>query len=254
MDLPKTAIITGASRGIGKTVSMGLAADGYRIALVARSKDKLEAVAGKIRNDIIADRRLDPIVFPADVAHDKQVENLVTEVAEKCKRIDILFNNAGRGTPGTLELDVKEFDNLLSVNLKGPFNFLKYVVPVMKRQKSGHIINLASRNGKVSVAGLGGYAASKYGLVGLAEALYRELSSEGIKVTTLCPGWVNTDMAVEAGNPHHPSDIIQPEDILATIRWLLGLSASVSIMEVLMECSVDVESRKTKHKTIPERR
>lgn len=250
MDLPKTAIITGASRGIGKTVSMGLAADGYRVALVARSKDKLEAVAGKIRNKLISDSRLNPIVCPADVTDHRQVKNLVLGIVEKCKRIDILFNNAGRGTTGTLELDMAEFDNLLSVNLKGPFSLLKHVVPVMKRQKSGYIINLASRNGKVSVAGLGGYAASKYGLVGLAEALYRELSSEGIKVTTLCPGWVNTAMAVEAGNPHHPSEIIQPEDILDTIRWLLGLSASVSIMEVLMECSVDVESRMTKHKAM----
>lgn len=250
MNLPKTAIITGASRGIGKTVSIGLAADGYRVALVARSKDKLEAVAGKIRKDIIIDHRLDPIVCPADVADHKQIKTLVSDIVKKCQRIDILFNNAGRGTTGTLELDVEEFDNLLSVNLKGPFSFLKYVVPVMKRQNSGYIINLASRNGKVSVAGLGAYAASKYGLVGLAEALYRELSSEGIKVTTLCPGWVNTHMAVEAGNPHHPSEIIQPEDILDTIRWLLSLSASVSIMEVLMECSVDVESRKTKHKAM----
>lgn len=250
MNLPKLAIVTGASRGIGKTVSMGLAADGYRVALVARSKDKLDAVADKIKNELIAERRLDPIVYPANVADHRQVKTLVSDIVEKCQRIDILFNNAGQGTTGTLELDIKEFDNLLSVNLKGPFSFLKFVVPVMKRQKSGHIINLASRNGKVSVAGLGGYAASKFGLVGLAEALYRELSSEGIKVTTLCPGWVNTDMAIEAGSPHHPSEIIQPEDILATIRWLLGLSKSVSIMEVLMECSVDVESRKTKHKAM----
>lgn len=123
-------------------------ADGYRVALVSRSKDKLEAVAGEIRNDIIADSRLDPIVCPADVADERQVKNLVLDVADKCNRIDILFNNAGRGTIGTLELDMAEFDNLLSVNLKGPFSFLKHVVPVMKRQKSGYIINLASRNTK----------------------------------------------------------------------------------------------------------
>lgn len=112
-------------------------------------------------------------------------------------------------------------------------------------QGSGYIFNLASRNGKIGVAGLGGYTASKFGLVGLGEVLYRELAAQGIKVTTLCPGWVNTDMASGEGCVHPPEKMIQPEQIAATMRWLLSLGPSVSIMEVLLECTADVERRAT---------
>lgn len=95
------------------------------------------------------------------------------------------------------------------------------------------------------MAGLGGYTASKFGLVGLGEVLYRELAAQGIKVTTLCPGWVNTDMASGEGCVHPPEKMIQPEQIAATMRWLLSLGPSVSIMEVLLECTADVERRAT---------
>jgi NAD(P)-dependent dehydrogenase (short-subunit alcohol dehydrogenase family) len=89
------------------------------------------------------------------------------------------------------------------------------------------------------------YAASKFGLVELSEVVYRELAAEGIKVTTLCPGWVNTEMATRGGCPHPADRIIQPSDIWRNVQWLLRLGSSVSIMEVLLECSVDVERRST---------
>ena len=104
-------------------------------------------------------------------------------------------------------------------------------------------INVASRNGKVAVANLGGYSASKFGLVGLGESAFRDLSAKGISITTLCPGWVNTDMAAGEGASLAPEEMIQPEDVAATVRWLLSLRSPVRVMDVLLECAKDVERR-----------
>jgi NAD(P)-dependent dehydrogenase (short-subunit alcohol dehydrogenase family) len=104
----------------------------------------------------------------------------------------------------------------------------------MKKQQSGYIFNVASRSGKVGFAGNGGYGASKFGLVGLSESLYRELTPQGIKVTALCPAWVNTNMAREAGTPLEADEMIQPEDVFETIRWLLSLSSGACVKEVVI--------------------
>ncbi|MFR4119725.1 MAG: SDR family oxidoreductase [Bilophila wadsworthia] len=157
------------------------------------------------------------------------VGDAVDRLAAEWGRIDVLFNSAGVSIPGTLELGADTLDLLYRTNLRAPFLFMKHVIPIMRRQGSGYIFNLASRNGKIGVAGLGGYTASKFGLVGLGEVLYRELAAQGIKVTTLCPGWVNTDMASGEGCVHPPEKMIQPEQIAATMRWLLSLGPSVSI-------------------------
>ena len=105
----------------------------------------------------------------------------------------------------------------------------------MKAQKSGHIFNVASRAGKVGFSGGGAYSASKFGLVGLSESLYRELNPLGIKVTALCPGWVNTEMAVDAGTPLESEQMIQPDDLFRTIEWLLQLSPAACVKEVILE-------------------
>lgn len=239
------ALVTGASSGIGENLAFGLAEDGYQVVLGARSEGQLKKVAERISSDLLLTSKRRPVYYPVDVADDQQVEQVVRDVENRFRRIDVLLNSAGRGGAGSLDLDVDEFDRLLAVNLRGPFVFMKHVVPIMRKQRSGYIINIASRNGKVGIVGKGGYAASKFGLVGLSEVVYRELAAEGIKVTTICPGWVNTEMATRGGCPHPADEIIQPSDIWRTVRWLLDLGPAVSIMEVLLECSVDVERRST---------
>ena len=114
------------------------------------------------------------------------------------------------------------------------------VVPIMKKQGSGHIFNIASRAGKVGFAGKGVYGATKFGLVGLSESLYRELSEAGISVTAICPGWVNTELAQQGGTPLSEEDMIQPEDILKTIQWLLALSPNTRIKDVVIECNKSI--------------
>ena len=222
------ALVTGGSRGIGRAAAEELAREGYKVALIARTPERLEAAARELVETL-----------------GQAVGDAVDRLAAEWGRIDVLFNSAGVSIPGTLELGADTLDLLYRTNLRAPFLFMKHVIPIMRRQGSGYIFNLASRNGKIGVAGLGGYTASKFGLVGLGEVLYRELAAQGIKVTTLCPGWVNTDMASGEGCVHPPEKMIQPEQIAATMRWLLSLGPSVSIMEVLLECTADVERRAT---------
>lgn len=227
----KVAIVTGASRGIGACVAHGLAQDGFSLALTARSKESLEQVAQAIRS---ANKGVQVLTYPCDVSDSKAVSDMVSSVVDKLGRIDLLVNNAGMGKTGTLAISSEEFDEVLSVNLKGPFALLKAVVPTMKAQGGGTIINVASRAGKIGFAGWGAYAASKFGMVGLGESLYRELSPMGIRVTTLCPSWVDTDMA--KGSTFPKNQMLTPEDILKSIRYIMSLSPAASVKELMIEC------------------
>jgi short-subunit dehydrogenase len=226
----RTAIITGASKGIGKAIAAGLAELDYQTILFGRNRNNLKSVSEEITSKGFAE----PSVFELDITDSEKIKKTVTEIVGKFGHIDILVNNAGIYFDGTLELPETDFKKMLDTNLTAQFVILQEVVPVMKKQKSGYIFNVASRSGKVGFAGSGGYCASKFGLLGLNESLYRELTPQGIKVTALCPAWVNTNMAQEAGTPLQPKEMIQPDDLFKTIRWLLELSPGACVKEVVI--------------------
>jgi 3-oxoacyl-[acyl-carrier protein] reductase len=228
----RVAIVTGASRGIGACIARGLAADGYIVAAANRSIERLEKLCSEINREAGASTRAVP--YGLDVRDSKAVEAMVSDVVARYGRVDLLFNNAGIDIAGTLEVTLEELQSLVQTNLVGPFTFLKAVVPIMRAQGFGTIINLASRAGKVGLVDNGAYSASKFGLVGLSEALYRELSQYGIKVTCLCPSWVDTDMA--HNSQLMVGEMIQPKDILATTRWLLSLSPAAVVKDLVIEC------------------
>lgn len=232
------AIITGASRGIGKEVAVGLAKRGFRVALMARNAAQLDTVCDYISQTVSPDAA---ISVPANVSDHLAVEDAVADVVEQCGRVDLLFNNAGIFRVGSLEVSVEELDRLYQVNLRGAFSLLQSVVPIMKQQQSGQIINLASISGTVGYAGYGAYASSKFGLVGLGQALFKELAPLGIKVSTICPSWVNTDMAEEANPPMPPEEMIQPQDIMKTVEWLLDLSLAACPAEIVIFCRASVD-------------
>ena len=233
------AIITGASRGIGKACALGLSQAGYRSVLVSRSESRLRELAAEIEAQNV-ESGTEPIVYPLDVTDHVKVQQFVKEIDERLGRVDLLVNNAGILTRGTLEVSVRDFERIIATNLVSAFVLLKEVVPVMKKRGKGHIFNVASRGGKVGFAGEGAYDASKFGFVGLSESLYRELAKEGISVTAICPGWVNTDMAQEGGAILSGEEMIQPEDILKTIQWILGLAPNTAVREVILEPSQSV--------------
>ncbi len=243
MDFDRIAVVTGGSRGIGKAVARELVECGYQVILIARSMKNLEAAKEEFMRAYSLSDKNSPELLALDLLDEKKVTEAAEHIVSKYGRVDLLFNGAGISIPGTLEQDIETFDTLLAVNLRAPFLLMKAIIPLMVKQGGGRIINMASRNGKVAVSKLGGYSASKFGLMGLDESLYREFSSQGISITTVCPGWVNTDMAAGEGGSMPPEKMIQPEDIAKTVRWLLSMTPSVRVMDVLLECAGDVEKR-----------
>ena len=231
----RVAIVTGANRGIGKALALGLAADGFNVATMARNVNDLKPVAREAGLD---ESRFLPIAL--DLSDTSSIINAVRNIPPEFGRIEVLVNNAGMGVVGTLDVKFDTLESLLAVNLTGPFLLLQQVVPIMLKGRSGTIINVASRAGKVGFAGCGAYGASKFGLVGLSESLYRELAPHGIKVTALCPSWVDTDMARESGTPLSSKEMIQPDDLMKTVRWLISLSPAACIKEVVVECAKDL--------------
>ena len=226
----KVAIITGASKGIGKAIAIGFGKMKFQTVLIGRNKNDLKNVADEIAN---SGGPL-PSRFSLDITDSKKVKETVNEVIKQYGRIDILVNNAGIHFGGSLDLPEENFKKMLETNLVAQLVFAQEVVPVMKKQQSGYIFNVSSRSGKVGFANSGGYSASKFGLLGLNESLYRKLTPQGIKVTALCPAWVNTRMARKAGTPLEAEEMIQPDDLFETIRWLLNLSPGACLKEVVI--------------------
>jgi 3-oxoacyl-[acyl-carrier protein] reductase len=240
MEQNPIAIITGASKGIGKACAIGLAQKGYRTVLVARNESALLDVSKEIKECYIENQSLTPIVYPLDVTNLDGTKQFVKDILNQVGRVDVLINNAGLGVTGTLDVSVSEFERASNANLLAPFVLLQEVVPIMRSQGKGYIFNIASQLGKTGFAGMGAYGATKFALVGLNESLFRELSQEGISVTAICPGWVNTDMAKEVGTPFADDEMIQPEDVMKTIEWILAMSPSAYVKEIILECKATI--------------
>jgi short-subunit dehydrogenase len=229
------AIVTGASRGIGKAIALGLAEKGYKTILISRNEDKLKEVAHDIISKI-KDNSPHPDIIAFDLADVENIDGFIKRIKNEYGRIDVLINNAASYINGTFESSIDEFRQLIEMNLISAHELMKSVVPVMKDQKSGHIINIASRAGKIGFATTGMYSASKFALVGISESVYREYADDGIKVTAICPSWVDTEMAREAGSVLEPQEMIQTEDISKTVNYLLDISSSASIKDIMIEC------------------
>jgi short-subunit dehydrogenase len=228
------AIITGASQGIGSTIAMGLANDGYKVILIARNKQNLDKVYAEIMRSCV-NINFEPILMPLDITDYTKVNKEIRNINQKYGIIDILVNAAAIFMDGSINESVDSFKKIIETNLVAQYAILQTVIEIMKMQKSGYIFNIASRAAKYGFPGGGIYGATKFAFVGLTESLYRELSPLGIRITALCPGWVNTEMAKIAGTPLKGEEMIQPDDILDTIRFLLNLSENVCIKEIVLE-------------------
>lgn len=227
------AIITGASRGIGSTIAIGLANDGYRVVLIARNKQNLH----KVYNEIMQSNEhiQEPVVLPLDITDYTKVDYEIKTIHQKYGAIDILVNAAAMFMDGSLNEPVDKFKEIIEINVVAQYSMLKTVTEIMKAQKNGYIFNIASRAAKYGFPDGGIYGSTKFAFLGLTESLYRELAPLGIRVTSLCPGWVNTEMAKKAKTPLKDEEMIQPCDLLNTIRYLLNLSENVCIKEIVFE-------------------
>ena len=232
----KTALVTGASRGIGRAIALRLAEDGANVAVIyAGSADKAEAVV----NEITA-RGVNAKAYQCNVADSAAVNETVKAVTNDLGKIDILVNNAGITRDGLmLRMKDEDFDAVLDTNLKGAFNMIRACYSGFIRKKSGRIINISSVSGIMGNAGQANYSASKAGVIGLTKSVARELASRGITCNAVAPGFIQTDMTENLGDNNPLLNSIplgrmgKPEDIAAAVAFLASDSAAYITGEVL---------------------
>ncbi len=233
----RTALVTGASRGIGKACAQVLASAGNRVILAARSIEKLEETANLIR-----DEGREAFVIAIDLANPESIASGVSNAAKEFGRIDILVNNAGMTKDGlAVRMKQADWEIVLQTNLSGSFYAIQQVLPGMMRERWGRIVNISSVVGEMGNAGQANYAASKAGLIGLTKSLAREIGSRNITVNAVSPGFIETDMTRELGPEQKQKMIDQtplkrmgtPEDIAGAIRFLVSDEASFITGHVL---------------------
>ncbi|HCY6104363.1 3-oxoacyl-[acyl-carrier-protein] reductase [Staphylococcus aureus] len=189
--MTKSALVTGASRGIGRSIALQLAEEGYNVAVnYAGSKEKAEAVVEEIKA-----KGVDSFAIQANVADADEVKAMIKEVVSQFGSLDVLVNNAGITRDNLLmRMKEQEWDDVIDTNLKGVFNCIQKATPQMLRQRSGAIINLSSVVGAVGNPGQANYVATKAGVIGLTKSATRELASRGITVNAVAPGFIVSDM------------------------------------------------------------
>jgi NAD(P)-dependent dehydrogenase (short-subunit alcohol dehydrogenase family) len=226
MDLAgKVALVTGGSSGIGLAVARAFKRAGMGVAVAARDPARLEKAEALLGEGALA--------VPADVSDAAQVESLFARVTDYFGGLDVLVNNAGVGSWAPVErIDPVEWDRVQGINTRGAFLCSRAAWPLMRARGGGYIVNVSSIAGKEGFAEAAAYAASKHALGGLSESLREEGIPLAIKVTAICPGYVDTPMVAGASVP--AEEMIRPEDIAATCLYLLSLSPAVSVPEIIL--------------------
>jgi 3-oxoacyl-[acyl-carrier protein] reductase len=234
----KVAVVTGASRGIGKAAALALASQGAKVVVnYARSSDAAEATVKEI-NEAGAEAMpsaSSAIALQADVSKSDEVDNLIKSTLDKFGRIDVLVNNAGI-TKDTLLLRMKpeQWQAVIDLNLTGVFLCTKAVSKTMLKQRSGRIINIASVAGQMGNPGQANYSAAKAGVIGFTKTVAKELANRGVTVNAVAPGFIETDMTEDLKS----DDIIKfiplgrygkPEEVAGTIRFLAADPAAAYI-------------------------
>ncbi|MBE9102060.1 3-oxoacyl-[acyl-carrier-protein] reductase [Vacuolonema iberomarrocanum] len=232
----KTALVTGASRGIGKAIALALAAVGAKVAVnYARSAEAAEAVVKEI-----ADMGGEAIALKADVSQAADVDAMVAAAMDKWGQIDVLVNNAGI-TRDTLLLRMKpdDWQAVIDLNLTGVFLCTRAVSKIMLKQRSGRIINISSVVGEMGNAGQANYSAAKAGVIGFTKAIAKEVAPRGITINAVAPGFIATDMTHDV----KADDILkfiplgkfgQPEDVAGLVRFLAADPAAAYITGQVM--------------------
>lgn len=224
----RVALITGASRGIGKSIGEALARAGAHVVLVARSAGELEALrAAVVTGGGTA------TAIAADVSAEDDVVGVFRRVAEELGRLDVSVHNAGIGTFGPLEdLRVEDFDRVMAVNARGTFLCCREAVRVMRSRRQGYIINVSSIVGVRGYPDQSAYAASKHAVMGLTKSLAVEAQAHGIRVSAILPGGVDTDLIREARPDIPDGELMRPEDVSQAVLFLLSLSDRTAIDEI----------------------
>jgi NAD(P)-dependent dehydrogenase (short-subunit alcohol dehydrogenase family) len=230
--MDRAALITGGSSGIGLAIARVLGQEGFGLTLSARRPEKLEAAADELRAD-----GLDVLAVPGNLTDEQAIKDAVAAHRERWGRLDVLINNAGLGIGGTVaDTETKKLDLQLDVNLRAVYLMARESIPMLKEAGAEHgkalMVNTASIAGKHGQAFLPAYSATKFGVVGLSQALHRELMGDGIQVTALCPAFVATPMTDWVEGQVPKDQMIQPEDIAESVRFLLNVSPACIVPEI----------------------
>jgi NADP-dependent 3-hydroxy acid dehydrogenase YdfG len=225
-------LITGASRGIGKATALAFAKAGFSSVLLGRSIDQLQSTAEAVRA-----LGAEAIAIQLDLAQVDRVKPRLTQILEEVGAIDILVNNAGMGYTGSLvETSLTDWQRVIDLNLTSPFQCIQAILPQMRSQQRGTIINIISIAGRQSFPDWGAYCASKFGLMGMTKTLAQEERAYGIRVVALCPGAVNTPLwdsdTVQADFDR--SQMLTPEDVADAIVHAALLPQHVVLDELVL--------------------
>lgn len=242
----QVAIVTGASSGIGEATAKSLASREASVVLAARREDELNELAAQIE-----DENGDALVVPTDITDDEDIDNLVEAATDEYGRIDILVNNAGY-MPLThiADADRETLHNTIDVNLDGLITLTHAVVPEMLDQGNGHIVNLSSVVGRFAMENSSHYMAAKAGVAGFGEALRLDIAAEGIRVSTIEPGAVDTELTEDIPDEDLRSNVeeynqsmrqLHPDDIARTITFVVTQPEHVDINEVLIRPTDQVQ-------------
>jgi 3-oxoacyl-[acyl-carrier protein] reductase len=224
----KVAIVTGAGRGIGRSIALSLARNGARVSLAARTEAELKAVQAEIE-------ALEGQVasFPTDISRETEVISLVHNTVERFDRLDMLINNAGIGVFGPLvETTSEQWDRVMAVNARGPFLLCREAIPYLKQQEQAFIINITSVVGVKGYVNQAAYSASKHAVMGMTKALAKEVQSDGIRVHAIGPGGVDTQLIDQARPDLDQSVLIQPEEIADIVLFLVTRQGNAVIDEI----------------------
>lgn len=218
----KIALITGGSRGIGKAIALALAEEGVNVAITGRNEEKLKAVVQEIEQ-----KGVKSVYAVFDITSKTEVYGALEKLQKDFGKIDVLVNNAGIAAfGGILEMEDEKWEEIVKTNLFGAYYVVKAVVPSMVERKTGDIINISSTAGLKGNAMTSAYSASKFGLIGMSESMMLELRKQNIRVTTLMPSTIASDMSKDVlkitdGNPEK---VLQPEDFAELVVDLLKLN------------------------------
>lgn len=224
----KTALVTGASRGIGRAISLMLARNGVNLAINSTSVDNLRAVEKELTM-----LGVDVLLCPADLSHPDTPSTIIKQVVDRFGGLDILINNAGIAIPKPLsQTSAEEWDLHMAVNARAPFLLCREAIPYLRKSDAASIINISSVVGRKGYVNQGAYTASKHALMGMTKVLAQELHGDNIRVHVIAPGGVATDMVGKMRPDLDTSMLIAPEEIADIVEFLLVHRGNAAIDEI----------------------
>ena len=233
MAAERAAIVTGASSGIGLAIAKMLGEEGYALTVAARRAEKLQGAV-----DGLASEGIELQSLAVNVADESEIKKVVDAHRERYGRLDVLVNNAGVGIGAAVgELQTKYLDMQISINLRSIMLFYRECLSMLKEAGAEHhnalVVNTSSISGKRGEGWLAVYSATKHGVVGWTQAMNKELGGDGIKSTALCPAFVDTPMTDFVKEHVPPDEMIRPEDIAESVRFLLRVSPACVVPEIM---------------------